>query len=145
MWDGCRSLFSLLGMVSAAVLSLINGKVDEVNEAALHWFGKWGQAGRGLMGHRQFEDKDDSPRTLSPWVFSWISLSSHSVSSRDLTLPSLYTQTYSEASLSPTIFGIPMLSPYFALADTLIGAFTKLNHCTTDENASKPQPGHGTI
>lgn len=78
MWNGCRSLFSLLGRVSAAVLSLVNGKVDEVNEAALHRFGKWGQAGRGLMGHRQSEDKDGTRRTLSSWVFSWISLSLHS-------------------------------------------------------------------
>lgn len=36
MWDGYKSLFSLLGMVSAADLSLLDGKVDEVNEAALH-------------------------------------------------------------------------------------------------------------
>lgn len=28
MWDGCRSLFSLLGMISAAVPSLVNGEIN---------------------------------------------------------------------------------------------------------------------
>lgn len=36
VWDGCKSFYSLLGVVSAAALSLANGEVNEVNEATLH-------------------------------------------------------------------------------------------------------------